>query len=132
MWSWNSSHCTSQTIPFLAAIVNGATLLKRIALTESESPTEIEAEPRFYIPLMRLRRGETVPRPVFPTDSRVWCPFSAGDHLRRPRRLSPPSPLRARAPLRSGCRSTPGAQIITEGLIASGARTLDVSRSSTL
>ena len=53
-------------------------------------------------------------RPVSP-QTREFAARFGGDHLRRPRRLSPPSPLRARASLRSGCRSTAGAQIITGG-----------------
>ncbi len=63
---------------------------------------------------MRLRRGETVPA-LSPHRLASLLPVVVlvGDHLPRPRRLSPPSPLRARAPLRYGCRSTAGAQIIT-------------------
>jgi hypothetical protein len=63
---------------------------------------------------MRLRRGETVPA-LSPTDSRVWCPWFfgviicavlAGSRLRLHSTF---------AVLRSGCRSTAGAQIITVG-----------------
>ena len=63
---------------------------------------------------MRLRRGETVLAPLSRTDSE-FASFTGSDHPRRPRRLSPAPPLRARAPLRYGCRSTAGAQIITLG-----------------
>lgn len=61
---------------------------------------------------MRLRRRDTVPT-LSPHRLASLLPVVlAGDHLRRPRRLSSPSPLRFAA-LRSGCRSTAGAQIIT-------------------
>ena len=59
--------------------------------------------------VMRLRRGETVPSPRVPrTDSRVCSCCLAGDHLCRPRRLSPPASLRVhsvtlRLPLYCGC-----------------------------
>ena len=68
--------------------------------------------------LMRLRRVETVP--TLSPDRLASLPARclAGDHLRRPRRLSPPSPLRVRSatlrlPLYSGC-----ADHHEEGLIA--------------
>jgi|GEM_PF-5854568 len=61
--------------------------------------------------LMRLRRGETVPAPLSRTDSEfaplggvIICAVLAGSRLRL---------HSAFAALRSGCRSTAGAQIIT-------------------
>jgi hypothetical protein len=62
---------------------------------------------------MRLRSGRACARPVSPQTREFAARWLAGDHLPRPRRLSPASPLRAGASLRSGCRSTAGAQIIT-------------------
>ena len=57
---------------------------------------------------MRRCRGETVPALLAPQTREFGARLLGGDHLRRPRRLSPSSPLRVRSatlqlPLYSGC-----------------------------